>query len=161
MTPGKCQPFAGNAGDFSSSTASAAIGRKKGEHRFCPLRPAAARYFLPLKHSPDFSGIQSESVPALRPTARPHIRRRHVCLRPYRNALSPVAPFSAKSCASVAPPICSKTIFRPVTCSASLYKFQNLRIILTHNHRRRCGKRFIADARSARFPQIFCQIFNR
>ena len=38
---------------------------------------------------------------------------------------------------------------------------QNLRIILTHNHRRRCGNDFIADAWSARFPQIFCQIFNR
>ena len=57
-------------------------------------------------------------------------------------------PFSAKSRASVAPPICSKTIF-PSYLFCQPFISQNLRIILTRNHRRRCGNDFIADARSA------------
>ena len=134
----------------------------KGETPVLPPFPA-----LPLpgissrfKHSPDFSGIQSESVPALRPTARPHIRRRHACPRPYRNALSP-SPLFPQKAAHRLPRQSARKRFSARLPVLPAFISQNLRIILTHNHRRRCGNDFIADARSARFLQIFCQIFNR
>ena len=133
----------------------------KGEHRFClrflplPLPGISSRF----KHSPDFSGIQSESVPALRPTARHifavgmHALARtgmHYHRRPFfRKAAHRLPRQSARKRFSARLPVLPAFIS------------QNLRIILTHNHRRRCGNDFIADARSARFPQIFCQIFNR
>ena len=145
----------------SSSTASACHRPAKGKHRFClrflpcPL-PSTSRF----KHSPDFSGIQSESVPALRPTARPHIRRQHACHSyPYRNALSP-SPFFRKKPRISCPANLLENDFPPgyLFCQP-LYK-REFADYLTHNHRRRCGNDFIADARSA-LPQIFCQIFNR
>ena len=117
----------------------------------CPCR---CPYFLRFKHSPDFSGIQSESVPALRPTARPHIRRRHACPRPYRNALSP-SPLFRKKPRIGCPANLLENDFPPGYLFCQPFISQNLRIILTHNHRRRCGNDFIADARSATLPADF------
>ena len=162
MTPGKCQPFAGNAGDFLFFHSFRRHRPQRGKHRFClrfpplPLPGISSRF----KHSPDFSGIQSESVPALRPTARPHIRRRHACPRPYRSALSP-SPLFPQKAAHRLPRQSARKRFSARLPVLPAFISQNLRIILAHNHRRRCGNDFIADARSARFPQIFCQIFNR
>ena len=93
-----------------------------------PLPGISSRF----KHSPDFSGIQSESVPALRPTARPHIAvgmHALACTGMHYHR----RPFSAKAAHRLPRQSARKTIFRPVTCSASLYKpeFAGLSSLIT------------------------------
>ena len=75
--------------------------------------------------------------------------------RPYRSALSP-SPLFPQKAAHQLPANLLENDFPPSYLFCQPFISQNLRIILAHN-RRRCGNDFIADARSARFPQIFAK----
>ena len=75
--------------------------------------------------------------------------------RPYRNALSP-SPFSAKA-AHRLPRQSARKRFSARLPVLPAFISQNLRIILTHNHRRRCGNDFIADARAHASRRFFAK----
>ena len=127
----------------------------KGETPVLPPFPAlaAARYFLRFKHSPIFQVFNLNPC-QLFDRLPDHIFAVGMhASRPYRNALSPSPLFPAKAAHQLPRQSARKRFSARLPVLPAFYK-QNLRIILTHNHRRRCGNDFIADARSARFRRF-------
>ena len=157
MTPRQMPALRRKQEISSSSTASAAIGRK-GNTGFAsvslplPLPGISSRF----KHSPDFSGIQSESCEKLFDRLPDHIFAvgMHALARTGMHYHR--RPFFRKKPRISCPANLLENDFPPGYLFYRPFISQNLRIILTHNHRRRCGK-ISASARSARFPQIFAK----
>ena len=144
---------------FPSSTARR-IGRKGETPVLPPFRPCRCPVFPPALSIRQtfqvFNLNRASSSTDCQTTYSPS-----ACMpSPVPECIITVAPFSAKA-AHRLPRQSARKRFSPGYLFCQPFISQNLRIILTHNHRRRCGNDFIADARSARFPQIFCQIFNR
>ena len=142
----------------SSSTASCRHRPQRGNTGFASVSP------LPLpgissrfKHSPDFSGIQSESVPALRPTAPDHIFAvgMHALARTGMHYHR--RPFFRKAAHRLPRQSARKRFSARLPVLPAFFISQNLRIILTHNHRRRCGNDFIADARAHASRRFFAK----
>ena len=130
---------------------------QRGKHRFC-LRfcPCRCPVFPPALSIRQTFQVFNLNPPALRPTARPHIRRRHACPRLYGMHYHR-RPFFRKKPRIGCPANLLENDFPPGYLFCQPFISQNLWIILTHNHRRRCGNDFIADARAHASRRFFAK----
>ena len=139
------------------STAAAICAAKGGTPVLPPfsalLPPGISSRF---KHSPDFFrysiGIRASSSTDCQTT----YRRRHAC--PARTGMHyHRRPFFRKKPRIGCPANLLENDFPPGYLFCQPFISQNLRIILTHNHRRRCGNDFIADARAHASRRFFAK----